>query len=286
MSAGIQPGDVSGSAQSTRAPLRVAVAGLGSIGKVVARRIDKGLEGCELVAASVRNPEPAKAFLAELEAPVALVELEDLPKVADVIIEALPASVFDMLAEPVLNAGRTLIVISVGALVSRPYLFDLARECGGRIVVPTGALIGLDAVKAAAEGTINSVRMVTRKPVKGLAGAPYLVKNNISLENLTEPRKVFEGTARDAVIGFPANVNVVAALSLAGIGTDRTMIEIWADPASDRNRHSITVDSDSATFSMEIANIPSVENPKTGKITALSIIAALKTLSGAVRIGT
>jgi len=254
-----------GSAKTASAPLRVAIAGLGSIGKVVARRIDKGLEGCELVAASIRNPETARAFLAELKSPVTLMELEDLPEVADVIIEALPASVFDTLAEPVLKAGRTLVVISVGALVSRPHLLDLARAYGGKIVAPTGALIGLDAVKAAKEGTINSVRMVTRKPVKGLEGAPYLVKNNISLENLTEPRKVFEGTARDAVIGFPTDVNVVAALGLAGIGADRTMIEIWADPASDRNRHRITVDSDSATFSMEIANIPSVENPKTAR---------------------
>ncbi|WP_370154044.1 aspartate dehydrogenase [Ferrovibrio sp.] len=286
MSAVIQLEDVRGSAKAASAPLRVAIAGLGTIGKVVAKRIDKGLDGCELVAVSVRNPGPAKEFLAELKSPVTLVELEDLPKVADVIIEALPASVFDTLAEPVLKAGRTLVVISVGTLVSRPHLFDLAREYGGKIVAPTGALIGLDAVKAAAEGTINSVRMVTHKPVKGLEGAPHLVKNNISLENLTEPKKVFEGTARDAVVGFPANVNVVAALSLAGIGADRTMIEIWADPASDRNRHRITVDSDSAAFSMEIANIPSVENPKTGKITALSIIAALKNLSGPVRIGT
>ncbi len=278
--------DVSSMAQPARAPLRVAIAGLGAIGKVVARRIDKGLDGCRLVAVSARNVVAAKEFLADLESPVDIVPLEDLPTVADVIIEALPAAAFDALAEPALKAGRTLVVISVGTLVSRPHLFDMAREYGGCIVAPTGALIGLDAVKAAAEGTINSVRMVTHKPVKGLVGAPYLEQNNIDLAVIEGPTKVFEGTARDAVQGFPANVNVVAALSLAGIGPDRTMIEIWADPALDRNRHRITVDSDSAAFSMEIANIPSVENPKTGKITALSIIAALRNLSSPVRIGT
>ena len=127
-----------------------------------------------------------------------------------------------------------------------------------------GALLGLDAVAAAAEGTIYSVKMTTRKPPVGLIGAPHLVKNNISVEGLNTAKLVFSGTAREAAAGFPANVNVAAALSLAGIGPDRTMIDIYADPAMTRNCHSIEVDSDSARFTLSIENIPS-ENPKTGK---------------------
>ena len=119
-------------------------------------------------------------------------------------------------------------------------------------------------MRAAAEGTIHSVRMVTRKPPQGLAGAPYLVANNISLAGLTAPLKVFEGSARDGAKGFPANVNVAAALSLAGIGPDRTRLEIWADPDVGRNMHAIEVDAESARISMSIENIPSVENPRTG----------------------
>ena len=151
--------------------------------------------------------------------------------------------------------------------------------------MPTGALLGLDAVQAAAEGEIHSVTMVTRKPPNGLEGALHLVNNRISVRGLTAPLKVFEGSAREAVKGFPANVNVAAALSLAGIGPDRTMIQIWADPAVQRNIHTITVVADSAEFTLSIANVPS-ENPKTGKITALSIIAALRKMGSALRIGT
>ena len=162
---------------------------------------------------------------------------------------------------------------------------ELAKQNGGQIVVPTGALIGLDAVTAAAVGKIHSVRMVTRKPVRGLAGAPYIVENNIDIERITEPLKIFDGTAREAAKGFPANVNVAAALSLAGIGPDRTKIEIWADPNLTRNMHRIEVDSDSARFSMSIENIPS-ENPKTGLITALSVIACLRKLRASIRVGT
>jgi aspartate dehydrogenase len=153
-----------------------------------------------------------------------------------------------------------------------------------RPVVPTGALLGLDAVTAAAEGEIRAVRMVTRKPVRGLAGAPYLAEHNIEISDITEPLCVFRGTPREAAVGFPANLNVAVALSLAGIGADKTTLEIWADPALTRNTHRIEVDSDSASFSMSIENIPS-DNPRTGRITALSVIAYLRKLNAPLRVG-
>jgi aspartate dehydrogenase len=176
------------------------------------------------------------------------------------------------------------MVLSVGALLQHSDLIDIARRTGGQIIVPTGALLGLDAVVAAAEGTIHSVRMKTVKPVKGLLGAPYLQEHGIDISALTAPMKVFEGTAREAAKGFPANLNVAVALSLAGIGPDRTMLEIWADPSLDRNTHSIFVDADSATFGMTIRNVPS-DNPKTGRITALSALAALRKLTAPLRVG-
>ena len=114
----------------------------------------------------------------------------------------------------------------------------------------------------------------------------HLIENNISVENLTEPKLVFEGTARDGARGFPANVNVAAALSLAGIGPDRTTLQIWADPSVDRNMHTIEVEADSARFTMTIENIPTIENPKTGKITALSLIATLRRLTAPLVSGT
>jgi aspartate dehydrogenase len=177
------------------------------------------------------------------------------------------------------------MVLSAGALLPRPDLIDLAKARGGQIIVPSGALLGLDAVAAAAEGEIHSVRMTTRKPPRSLVGAPYLEANGISVEGLNAPKLVFSGTARDAAAGFPANVNVAAALSLAGIGPDRTMMEIWADPSVERNCHSVEVDSDSARFTLSIENIPS-ENPRTGRITALSVLAALRKLKAPLRVGT
>ncbi len=111
------------------------------------------------------------------------------------------------------------------------------------------------------------------------------MENNIDLERISEPLKIFDGTARDAAKGFPANLNVAVALSLAGVGPDLTRVQIWADPTVTRNTHRIEVDSDSARFSMMIENIPS-ENPRTGMITALSVIACLRKMRGALRVGT
>jgi aspartate dehydrogenase len=177
-----------------------------------------------------------------------------------------------------------VMVLSAGALLPRPELIELAKARGGQIIVPTGALLGLDAVTAAAEGQIHSVRMITRKPPRGLVGAPYLEANGISLEGLNGPKRVFAGSAREAAAGFPANVNVAAALSLAGIGADRTSMEIWADPSVERNCHTIEIDSDSARFTVSIENIPS-ENPRTGRITALSVLAALRKIHTPLRVG-
>ena len=278
--------DKQNAASTPSAPLKVAIAGFGAIGQVVARRLDQGMPGLVLAAVASRNVERVRAATAGWRNPPPVESLARLADVADIVIECLPAAAFMEVAEPTLRAGRTLMVASVGQLLAQPQLKDFAARHGGRIIVPTGALIGLDAVTAAAEGEIRSVTMVTRKPPKGLAGAPHLVANKIDVENLTAPKLVFSGSAREAVKGFPANVNVAAALSLAGIGPDRTTIEVWADPGLDRNKHTITVDSDSARFSMTIENVPSEENPRTGKITALSVIACLRKLAAPLRIGT
>jgi aspartate dehydrogenase len=264
---------------------RVAIAGLGAIGRALARRLAAGLPGVTLAAVAARDRAKAQAWLDEQKIACPLIELEDFPHHADLAIECAPAAIIEDICRPMLQAGKRVMVLSCGALLPRPHLMELAGQHGGQIIVPTGALIGFDAVSAAAEGTIHSVQMVTRKPPGGLAGAPYLVENGISMEGVKSALCVFKGSARDAAAAFPANVNVVAALSLAGIGPDRTTIEIWADPDVTRNCHQIRVESDSASFTMAIENIPS-ENPKTGRITALSVIAALRKLTSPLQVGT
>jgi aspartate dehydrogenase len=265
--------------------LRVGVAGLGAIGLEVARRLDAGVEDLRLVAVSARDRDKAVRTLAPFRAPPPVVDLPALAQAADVVVECVPAAAFAAAAEPAIEAGRLFMPLSAAQLLERPDLVERAKRTGARILVPTGALLGLDAVRAAAESRIDSVRMRTRKPPAGLKGAPHVERNAISLDGLTAPLRIFAGSAREAARGFPANVNVAAALSLAGIGPDRTIVEIWADPTVSRNIHEIEVEADSARLSLRIENVPS-ENPRTGRITALSVIAALRGLVSPLKVGT
>jgi len=266
--------------------LRVAIGGFGAIGKVVAEHLDRGIDGMALAAVSARDRRRAEESLTGFVRPVPVLPLAGLWEHAELIVECAPTAVLRELAEPALAHGRQLMVLSCGALLDNFDLVELARRHGGRILVPSGALLGLDAVAAAAEGNISSVHMITRKPPQGLHGAPYLEQHAIKVFGLSEPKRVFTGTARDAARGFPANVNVAAALALAGIGPDRTTIEIWADPGVTRNVHRIEVEADAARFSLQIENVPSAENPRTGRLTALSVIAALKKLTSPLAVGT
>lgn len=266
--------------------MKVGLAGLGGIGLIVARALDDGLEGLELAGVCSRDQEKAGANMAGFKNPAPLIRPEQLAATCDIIVECVPKAAFLEIAEPVLRAGRVFVTVSGAGILANPGVIGMAKEHGARIILATGALLGLDAVRAAAEGAIHEVRMITRKPPNALVGAPYLVQNNISIDGLTEAKKVFEGSARDGAAGFPANVNVAAALAMAGIGPDKTRLEIWADPAITRNTHTIHVDSDSARFEMTIENIQSEENPGTGKITALSVIACLRGLVTHFRVGT
>lgn len=266
--------------------MKVGIAGFGAIGKPVARALDKGIEGLELVAVSARDYDKARRNMAELSREVPVVEAAALAAMADVIVECVPKAAFMEVAEPALRAGRLLVTVSGAGILANPDIVDMARQGGGRIILATGALLGLDAMRAAAEGEFHSVRMITAKPPKSLKGAPYLVEHEIDVENLSEPLKVFEGTARQGAEGFPANVNVAAALSLAGNGPDNTTIEIWADPGVSRNTHTINVDSDATRFEMTIEGIPSPENPATGLLTPLSVLATLRGLVSPLKVGT
>jgi aspartate dehydrogenase len=204
--------------KSVGADLRVAIAGLGPIGKRVAEALDRGIDGLAFVAVSVQHPEKHRSWLSGLTRAPAVLPIDALCGVADIVIECAPGKLVRSIVEPFVTSGKIAVVLSAGALLDNEDLIELAKRNGGQIVVPTGALIGLDAVTAAAVGTIHSVRMVTRKPVAGLAGAPYIIEHNIDIERITEPLRIFEGTAREAAKGFPANLNVAVALSLAGIG--------------------------------------------------------------------
>jgi aspartate dehydrogenase len=258
--------------------LKVGIVGMGVIGTHIARAITAGIPGVTLAGVHVRDPAKAKGFPA--------VSLPELIQRSDLIVEAATQAALGEFAPAVLAAGKHLMVISVGGLLG---VLDgwtrLAEKHGCRILVPSGAIAGLDGVKGAREGAITQVTMESRKPPRGLAGAPYIVEKCIDLEAISEETLIFEGTATDACRAFPANVNVVAALALAGVGAERTRIKVFAVPGLARNTHRIMVEGEFGRLAIQVENVPS-ENPRTGKLSYLSAIALLRDLGATVRVGT
>lgn len=265
----------------------VAIAGFGSIGKVLGKRLADGLPGFELTAIGARDPEKTRHEVrALLGRDIPVVPSGELAGKAQFLLEAVPTPAFRAVVEPALAAGMTVVTVSGAALLDNMDLGDVAARNGGRLVLATGAIVGLDAIKAMALASIESVRIVTRKPPMSLRTAKQVVEQGIDVMSLKEPLRLFEGSARDAARAFPANVNVAAAVALAGIGPDRTRIEIWADPAVDRNTHTVKVESDVARIEVSIANVPSPDNPGTGRITAPSMLACLLGLTTPMSVGT
>ena len=252
----------------------VGVVGLGVIGRAVCGALDAGIEGLALAGATARDRTRGEAFLRTLSAPPPYLPLDQLIGAADLLVEASTQAHLAEWAPAALGAGKDLMVLSCGALVDRP----------DWVALPSGAIGGLDAVKAARVGRIASVTMETRKPPAGFAGAPWVLARGIALEALTEPTLIFEGRAGEAIKGFPANVNVLAALALAGVGPALTMSRIYAVPGLTRNTHAITVEGEAGRVRVEIENVPS-ENPRTGRLAALSAIAMLRELGATLRVG-
>jgi aspartate dehydrogenase len=266
--------------------LRVGIGGLGAIGVVVAQALDAGIAGLELTAVSARDVAKAQQRADELAAKPRVVPLAELATLADVVVECAPAAVYDEVAWPAVEAGRILVTMSSGALLARADLIERAKQTCAHIVVPSGGILGLDAIKAVAADPNASVMLVTRKPPQSLAGAPYLVERAVSVENLHAPLRVFHGNAYEAVAAFPANANVAATLSLAGIGAERTAVEIWADPGVHQNIQEVRVRSSVADFDIRLATYPLPDNPRTGSLTPKSVIATLRGLTTHLALGT
>jgi aspartate dehydrogenase len=271
-------------ARMIRPARRVGLLGLGAIGRPVARALASGMPGLVLAGAASRDADRAREFLARLPGSPPFLGFGELLDRADVVVEAATRAALVEHAPAILEAGRDLVVLSVGALLDHPEWVERAAARGARIHAPSAAIAGLDGLKGAAvDGHLDSVVMETRKPPRGLAGAPGVA--GLDLEVITAPTLVFEGSAREACRAFPANVNVVAAVSLAGLGPDRTCIRILADPSIDRNRHAVTAEGAFGRLRIELENVPS-DNPRTGKLAYLSTIAYLRDLGAPLRVGT
>jgi len=262
----------------------IGIVGLGAIGQSILGAVRQGTLAVSVAGVHTRTPEKAREFLSRLPQPPPLLDLDALISRSSLVVEAAGGHTVVELARRCFSAGKDLLVISVGALLEHPEVFEQARAAGCRLILPSGAIAGIDGIKSACAGRVDRVSVTTRKPPRGLAGAPYLVQRGISLDNLTEETEVFSGTVREGCRGFPDNVNVTATVSLAGVGPDRTRLRILAVPGQTHNQHTVEVEGEFGYFTLTIRNIPT-ENPKTGRLTAMSMIRAIADSLDSVRVG-
>ncbi|HIE31945.1 MAG TPA: aspartate dehydrogenase [Methanosarcinales archaeon] len=268
--------------------LRIGVFGCGAIGSAICRAIDEGTIDADLVAICDRSPE-IERFRDSLDSHPEAMKISRMAECVDIVVEAASQEAVRMIAPDVLSAGCDLMIMSVGALSDAELLErlkDLARQRGCRIYVPSGAVAGIDGIKSAKVGGIDSVVLTTRKPPAGFAGAPYVREHGIDLSSLRKETLLFEGSAKEAVTAFPANVNVAGTLSLAGIGYEDTVVRVIADPGITRNVHQIEVRGEFGVLTVRTENLPSPVNPKTSYIAVLSAIATLGKLTEPVWVGT
>lgn len=263
----------------------IGIVGCGSIGQAILREADAGKLPVPVSGVTSRTESTALEFLSTLSDPPPYLGTAELIDRSTLVVETAGGHVVPQLAKDVFNAGKDLMVISIGALLEHPEIIEESRSKGCRLLAPSGAIAGLDGIKSACAGRVDRVMMTSRKPPRALEGAPYLVEHEILLDGLEEELEVFSGTAREACRGFPANLNVSAAVSLAGLGPDKTQVKIVAVPGLERNCHDIVVEGEFGLLTIHIENIPS-ENPRTGKLTALSIIRSIRDAVDPVSIGT
>lgn len=265
--------------------MRVGIVGVGTIGQALAKAIDRGEVAAQLTAVHSRTVEKAQAFAGTLRHVPEVVDMAGIVARCDLVVEAATQAVLTVMAPRILGAGKDLMVLSVGALLDHPEWPALAARHGRRLYVPSGAIVGLDGIKGACAGRVDAVTITTRKPPQGLAGAPYIEAHGIDVYAFRTETVLFEGSAREACQGFPANVNVAAAVSLAGIGPDRTRIRILVAPGSTRNMHDVEVQGEFGRLTTHIENIPT-DNPRTGKLAYLSALAMLKQIVSPCHCGT
>ena len=265
--------------------MKIGVVGCGAIGAELARAVAEGrFAGLELVAVSDVDSARAQEVCRDFPLVCAL-SLDELVTRVDIVVQATTAATMPRIARAALEAGCDVLAMSVGGLADDPDLLALAERKGKRLYVPSGALAGLDGVLAAREAGLTSVSLTTTKHPKSLKGAPYLEKNNISLENLPEATVIFDGTAREAISGFPSNVNVAIALSYAGIGVDKTRIRIVADPACTLTQHEVHAEGVSGVIHSVTQCTLSATNPKTSYLAVLASMAVLRSISASLKVG-
>lgn len=256
-------------------PVRIGIVGLGNVGTRVARLLDAGaVEGARLSALSSRRPDHAAAISASLTSRPEVLDLDGVCAGSDIIVEATTADAMPAVARTVLGAGRSLVLVSTAGVAKCPDFLDLVARSKGRVRVASGALPGLDLIRSAAVGRIHTARLRSVVLPSSFSGEAALGGASLGAEGGRS--RVFSGSAREAAEAFPRHFNVAISLALAGVPLDLLQIELWVDAVLSGPTVEVELEADDVSLSMMSRNLPSPDNPRTSRIVAPSVVAALR----------
>lgn len=268
--------------------LDVGIYGCGTIGTEICRQV-KHLENVQITCIMDRNHFKADNLAKELKPRPQILPVEEMVELVDIIVECVSREIVFEIAMPALERGVDVMIMSTGALLCTERYKELlssAEKNAARIYIPSGAVVGIDGIKAASLGGIEQITLTSIKPKKGLIGAPYLKDNNIDLDLLTRRTVLFEGGVEEAISGFPKNVNVAATTHLFDHSFNSFKVRIIYDPDTKANTHVLEVEGGFGKFRSEVANLPHPTNPRTSYLAALSAVATLKKIASPLQLGT
>jgi aspartate dehydrogenase len=283
-----QPCDADGTVDAQRAhrPLKVGLIGFGAVGQDVGERLLRGdVPGVTLVGIAVVDRFKTQARLQAMGADVAVMDIATLVATADIVCECASVDGMPAIVDAVLRAGKTLIAISVTALPRCGNIAELTQRYGGQLRIAGGGLAGLDIIRTVCEDHVDSIHLTTTFRPQSLAHDPYTVGQGFDFTTPPlGPVKVFEGTVRAAAEAFPRHFNVAFALSLGGIGQDRTQVSVWVDPAVEGTVQAVEVRADAADLTLVSRTRPS-RAYRSSRIVAPSVVAALRSYVSPIHVG-
>lgn len=270
---------------------KIALLGCGAMGTQIALAIDSGKISANLTHVYDSSKKRAEELISKLKNPPILVENSHLlsSQNVDIVVEAASQDAVRDVSLSVLQNRKDLLIMSVGALLDESVFEILEEACKDfkkTIYLPSGAIAGIDGLKSV-KNELETVTLTTIKHPRALRDAKFFKTSSISPDDIVEATIIFEGTAKEAVKLFPANINVAALLSIAGLGGEKTLVKIIADPATTRNTHKIEASGKFGKMTFVIENEPDEKNPKTSKLAILSAIEKLRQLcSNDIQVGT
>jgi len=267
---------------------KIGIIGCGAIGKALAKFIDRKLsDKAEIIALCDVDIDRAKDLVKLLNnSKPKVTGIDSLVRMSDLVVEAASAKISGKIVNKSINNGKDALIMSIGGLVLEyKELFKKARRKGVNIYLPSGAICGLDGIKALSLSKIKTVTLITRKPVKSLKGAEFFEKSKISLDKIKNEKTVFIGNAEQAIKNFSKNVNVAVLLSIAGLGAKKTRVMIVTSPKFKSNSHEIIIESEAGRIRTMCENVAFKENPKTSYLAALSAMTVLGGMFDSVKLG-